>query len=163
MKSVSTTSLDPFSRPKGILSSKQNVFLYIIVLTLLGCAAPVATQRQISQEQIDNARRQQFVDSHPNLPERTKQNILKGIIQIGMTREMVLAALGNPDNVQRSGDSSGVREIWVYYAPLPEPDSSSLAGLTPADITLAYTIAQSRRKATYLFFVDGVFTSFREQ
>ena len=163
MKSVSITSLDPFSRPKGILRTKQNVFLYIIVLSFLGCAAPVATQQQISQEQIENARRQQFVDSHPNMPDRTKQNILKGIIQIGMTREMVFAALGNPDNSQRSGESSGIREVWVYYAPLPELGSSDLVGLTPADIALAYTIAQSRRKATYLFFVDGVFTSFREQ
>jgi len=163
MKSASTTTSDVFSRTKSILILKRNLFLYIIVLTLLGCGASVANQRQISQEQIDSARRERFVNSHPILPERTKQNILKGIIQIGMTREMVLAALGNPNNIQRSGDSSGVREIWVYYAPLPDLNSSDLAGLAPADVALAYTIAQSRRKATYLFFVDGVFTSFREQ
>jgi hypothetical protein len=79
------------------------------------------------------------VSSHPSLPQEIKQNILNGVVQIGMTKEMVLAAVGNPNDVQRSGDSSGIREIWVYYAPLPEPDSSSLAGLTPADIALAYT------------------------
>ena len=141
----------------------QKVFLYIIILVLFGCAASGSSQRQMSLQQIEDTRRQYYVSSHPSLPEGTKQNILNGIMQIGMTKEMILAALGDPDNVQRSGDSSGVREIWVYYAPLPEPDSSSLAGLTPADIALAYTIAQSRRKATYLFFVDGVFTSFREQ
>ena len=143
--------------------NKQKVFLYVIILVLLGCATPGPNQRQMSPQQIENTRRQDYVISHPSLPEEIKQNILKGVVQIGMTRGMVLAALGDPANVQRSGDSSGVREIWVYYAPLPEPDSSSLAGLTPADIALAYTIAQSRRKATYLFFVDGVFTSFREQ
>jgi hypothetical protein len=142
---------------------KQKVFLYIIILILLGCAAQGPNQRQMSPQQIENARRQHYVSSHPSLPEETKQNILNAVMQIGMTKEMVLAALGYPNDVQRSGDSSGVREIWVYYAPLPEPDSSSLVGLTPADIALAYTIAQSKRKATYLFFVDGVFTSFREQ
>ena len=140
---------------------KQRVFLYIIFV-LLGCAAPGPKQSQMSPQQIENARRQHYVSSHPSLPEEIKQNILNGVVQIGMTKEMVLAVLGNPNDVQRSGDSSGIREIWVYYAPLPEPDSSSLAGLTPADIAFAYTIAQSRRKVTYLFFVDGVFTSFRE-
>ena len=103
------------------------------------------------------------MSSRPSLPEETKRSILKGVVQIGMTREMVFATLGTPDNVQRSGDSSGVREIWVYYAPLPELDSSDLAGLTPADVASLYAIAQSRRKATYLLFVNDVFTSFREQ
>jgi len=143
--------------------NKHRIFLPIIILILLGCATPGINQRQMSLQQIENSRRQHYVSSHPSLFEETKQNILNGVVQIGMTKEMVLVAIGNPNNVQRSGDSSGVREIWVYYAPIPEPDSSSLAGLTPADIALAYTIAQSRRKATYLFFVDGVFTSFREQ
>ena len=145
------------------MDNRQIIFLSVIILILFGCSTTEVNQGRMSLQQIENNRRQNYVRSHPSLPEEIKQNILKGVIQIGMTREMVLAALGNPDNVQRSGDSSGVREIWVYYAPLPEPDSSSLAGLTPADIALAYTIAQSRRKATYLFFVDGIFTSFREQ
>lgn len=145
------------------MDNKQTIFLSVIILILFACSTPGLNQSRMSPQQIENNRRQHYVDSHPSLPEEIKQNILKGVIQIGMTREMVLAALGDPVNVQRSGDSSGVREIWVYYATLPEPDSSSLAGLTPADIAFAYTIAQSRRKATYLFFVDGVFTSFREQ
>jgi hypothetical protein len=143
--------------------NRQTIFLSVIILLFLGCSTTEVNQSRISLEQIENNRRQNYVSSHPNLPDEVKQNILKGVIQFGMTREMVLAALGNPDNVQRSGDASGVREVWVYYAPLPEPDSNSLAGFTPADIALAYAIAQSRRKATYLFFVDGVFTSFREQ
>lgn len=159
--------------PKGYFEQQKNVFLYIIVLVLFGCAAPVANQRQISLQQIENARGQHYVNSHPSLPEDIRQNILNGVIQIGMTKEMVMAAIGEPNNIQRSGDASGIREVWVYYAPLPElpeTDPSSLAGLTPEDvqsaynnIALAYLIAQSRRKATYLFFIDGLFTSFREQ
>jgi hypothetical protein len=143
--------------------NKKNVFLFIFIIILFGCTTPVQNHRQISQEQIENNRRQNYVSSHPSLPDEVKKSILKGVIQIGMTKEMVLAALGNPDDFQRSGDASGVREVWVYYAPLPEPDSNSLVGLAPADIALAYTIAQSRRKATYLFFNNGVFTSFREE
>ena len=145
------------------MDNKQIVFFSVIILILFGCAAPRSNQHQMSVQQIDNSRRQHYVSFHPSLPEEIKQNILNGVIQIGMTKEMVMAALGEPNNVQRSGDSSGVREVWVYYAPLLEPDSNSLVGLSPADIALAYSIAQSRRKATYHFFIDGVFTSFREQ
>lgn len=139
------------------------IFLAIITLLLHGCATVAPNEPQTSARQIDNNRRQSYVISHPSIPEETKRNILNGVIQIGMTKEMVMAALGEPNNVQRSGDASGIREVWVYYAPLPEPDSSTLAGLSPSDIALAYTIAQLRRKATYLFFSDGVFTSFREE
>lgn len=145
------------------MNKKQIIFFSVIMLMLYGCAATSSNQSQTSVEQIDNNRRQHYVRSHPSLPEEIKQNILNGVIQIGMTKEMVMAALGEPNNVQRSGDSSGIREVWVYYAPLPEPDSSSLVGLSPADIALAYSIAQSNRKATYLFFNDGVFTSFQER
>lgn len=133
------------------------------MLMLCGCTATTSNQSRTSVQQIDNNRRKHYVNSHPSLPEEIKQNILNGVIQIGMTKEMVIAALGKPNNVQRSGDTTGIREVWVYYAPLPEPNSNSLVGLSPADIALAYSIAQSKRKATYLFFNNGVFTSFREQ
>jgi|LGOV01.1.fsa_nt_gb hypothetical protein len=145
------------------MDNKRIIFLSVIMLMLFGCAANSSNQSQMSMQQIDNNRRQNYVSSHPSLPEEIKQNILNGVIQIGMTKEMVMATLGEPNNVQGSGDASGIREVLVYYTPLPEPDASSLAGLSPADITLAYSIALSRRKATYLFFIDGVFTSFREQ
>lgn len=111
----------------------------------------------ILSQQTDTNHRQPKVSSHPSL------HLRNGVIEIGMTREMVLLALGNPDDVQRSGDFSGVRETWVYYAPLPEIDPSSLVGLTTTDIMSLYLIAQSKRKATFLFFSGGVLTSFREQ
>ena len=152
-----------FRHQMKIIDNKQIVLLSVIILILFGCAVPRANQPQMSPQQIENSRQHHYVNTHPDLPEEIKRNILNGDIQIGMTREMVLAALGEPDDVQRSGDSSGIREVWVYYATLPELNSSSLAGLSPADIALAYSIAQSRRKATYLFFIDGVFTSFHEQ
>ena len=80
-----------------------------------------------------------------------------------MTKEMIVAILGNPNRTKRAGDASGIREVWAYYEPLPEPDPSSLAGLSTADIALAYSLAQSNRKVTYLFFENGIFTSFKEE
>jgi hypothetical protein len=141
-------------------------FILLVILAVLccGCAAPtLPNQTQNSAQQINMNRRRHYIATHSNLPEEIKQNILNGVIQIGMTKEMVRAALGAPDDFQRSGDASGIREVWVYYSPLAEPDPNSLVGLSPADIALVYSIAHSRRKATYLLFVDGVFTSFREQ
>ena len=126
-------------------------------------------QRQLTSDEINKIRQQNYVASHPNIPEEFKQQILNGYIQFGMNREMVLAAWGQPYDMLRSGDSSGIRETWVYYSALPSPpeiDSSDLAGLTPADIssiTIAYySIASLKRKITYLFFENGIFTSFKE-
>jgi len=138
--------------------------LWLVLMFLLyGCSTVPANQPQNNARQIAANRHQHYVATHPSLPEPVKQTILEGAIQIGMTKEMVIASIGDPDHVQRSGDASGIKEVWVYYAPLPEPDPGSLVGLSPADIAFAYSIAQSRRKATYLFFVDGIFKSFREQ
>ncbi len=140
--------------------------LLLLGLLLYSCTTNATNQTQASAKQINYNRRQNYIISHPNLPEQIKQNILNGDASIGMTKEMVMAALGAPDDLRRSGDASGIREVWVYYAPLPEQDPGSLVGLSPADIALAYGIAgiaQSKRKATYLFFIDGIFTSFQEQ
>jgi tetratricopeptide (TPR) repeat protein len=117
----------------------------------------------IISQQSKNSTVQRDVSSHPSIPVSAELSVRNGVVQIGMTRERVLSALGNPDDVQKAGDSSGVREVWIYYTSLPDLDGSDLAGLTPADITSIYMIAQSKRKAAYLFFSKGVLTSFQEQ
>lgn len=139
------------------------------ILFFFGCATNSTKQRQLTSEEINTMRRQNYVASNPEIPEEIKQQILNGFIQIGMDTEMVLAAWGRPYDILRSGDASGLRETWVYYSALPSPpemDSSDLAGLTPADVTMAYAMAYSilgsKRKATYLFFENGIFVSFKE-
>ena len=76
---------------------------------------------------------------------------------------MVFATWGEPANVKRSGGSSGMREVWVYYSPLLELNGASTWGLAPTDIAQLYSIAQSRRKVTYIFFENGFITSFQEE
>ncbi len=62
--------------------------------------------------------------------------ITAGKIQLGMTDEMVLASWGVPDDINRSVYSWGIHEQWVYRR----------------DDFHAY----------YLYFEDGVLTSWQE-
>src|SRR5690606_40089280 len=59
----------------------------------------------------EQARRQAYVDAHPELPERTRELILSGGIHYGMTDEQVIASLGEP--MKRNILGHG-REQWVY-------------------------------------------------
>lgn len=62
-------------------------------------------------EAREQARRQAYVDAHPELPERTRELILSGGIHYGMTDEQVIASLGEP--MRRNILGHG-REQWVY-------------------------------------------------
>ena len=149
----------------------QNKHLYIILFLLLlfsACASTTSDRssqyRKLSpQEQAYNYR-MQYVLSNPDLPPGIKQNIIDGRPTIGMTAEQVLVCWGNPADAQRSGDATGVREVWIYYH-VPMPELSPLeAGLLGADqVNALYARALANRRATFLYFVNGIFSSFEER
>lgn len=79
-------------------------------------------------------RRQQYVESNPELPAKTVEYILAGKIVIGMTKEQVEASWGQPRDVNRTVGSWGVHEQWIY---------GSYAGC-------------------YLYFEEGILTSWQD-
>lgn len=60
----------------------RSVVILFLCLWLCGCIAPVNPYIV----------RQDYVNSHPNLPKRTKDAILEGKLIIGMTRDEVKAS-----------------------------------------------------------------------
>lgn len=129
---------------------------------VFGCATTGGGYQRPTAEQIAAQRRQNYVNMHPNLPPITKQDILEGKPRIGMTQEQVRACWGDPAKTQRFGNASGVREVWIYYSPIPDMSTSARL-LTPAQISQLYSIALTNRKVTSLHFENGTFTSFEEQ
>ena len=59
-------------------------------------------------------RREAFVRDHPSLSAQSKQDILKGVVRIGMTKVMVIASFGQPQRVHRTVMSDRIMEQWVY-------------------------------------------------
>ena len=59
---------------------------------------------------LEQARQQQYINSHPNLDEATKQAILNGQYVIGMSKEALRASWGDPENISKSG----TKEKWTY-------------------------------------------------
>ncbi|MBO6524171.1 MAG: SH3 domain-containing protein [Balneolaceae bacterium] len=81
-------------------------------------------------------RRRDFVtQNESSLTEQNKSDILNGSIRIGMTKEMVIASWGEPDDVNRTVTQFTVREQLIYG-----------------------TISNR----TYLYIVDGILTSFQD-
>ncbi|MEQ9716276.1 MAG: hypothetical protein ACTSSP_06645 [Candidatus Asgardarchaeia archaeon] len=58
--------------------------------------------------------RECFVERHPDLPEKTKQAILNKEIFIGMSREEAWTSWGPPYDINRTVNSEGVYEQWIY-------------------------------------------------
>lgn len=72
---------------------------------------------------VDHTRAVAFVDAHPKLSVRYREAILKHELLIGMTREMVIASWGRPDEVRWWPATWGIRERWCYRSePLRSPN-----------------------------------------
>jgi len=79
-------------------------------------AKPLNNSMIKNSETIDDRRRKQYVDEHPDLPGIIKQTILSGGYRIGMSREQVEASLGKPDEIHQVQDSTMVGMVrWLYY------------------------------------------------
>lgn len=87
-----------------------------------------------TRQRVGLRRRQWYVDNHNELSERTRGDILKGNIRLGMTSEQVRASCGGPNRNNRTVNRFGTREQWVYG---------------------------SHYKATYLYFEDGILMSWQ--
>ncbi len=83
-----------------------------------GCTAePPASSydaRIAAERQTEEAYRQSYIQSHPQLSESEKASILAKRIWIGMTAEQCEASLGKPYKVHRTGTAGGTAEQWVY-------------------------------------------------
>jgi len=70
-----------------------------VVITISGCAAK---------------RRQQYIDSHPDLPEEIKECLLSRNIVKGMNKGQVLLSIGKPNKKDVYENYFGITEIWTY-------------------------------------------------
>jgi hypothetical protein len=63
---------------------------------------------------IEEDRRREYIRNNYFRIGLFKDDILKGNVQIGMSREMVKATWGEPENINRTVGSWGVHEQWIY-------------------------------------------------
>ena len=82
--------------------------------------------------------RQKYVNTHPSLSPQIRQCILERKIVSGMTCEEVIASRGKPDKENRTVDSKGVHNQWIYVSKW-----------------------ESGMLWEYVYFDDGVVTSVR--
>ena len=120
------------------------LFLYCTILG--GCFAPYdysdqeypsfeqrKEQERLNLEQQNTQRRQSYIDSHPDLSDQMRDDILAGIIRLGMTKEQAEASWGKPYDINKSVYAFGVNEQWVY----------------------------GEYGSSYLYFEDGILTSWQ--
>lgn len=74
----------------------------------------------IDSNMFKDARRQWYINTNPDISNEIRECILNSksqydySLKLGMTKDQVAAAIGTPDDINRSSGSWGVREQWVY-------------------------------------------------
>lgn len=78
--------------------------------------APISSfeRQRMREEERTRQRRTQFVSNNPGLSEENEESILNGYISIGMTKDMVRASWGDPDDINRTTRANYTREQWIY-------------------------------------------------
>ncbi|MCJ7812236.1 hypothetical protein MUP95_02815, partial [bacterium] len=69
-------------------------------------------ERASIQKRID--RREEFIYTHPNISQEFKEAILNGTVILGMTKDMVIAIWGFPNDTNRTVTTYGTHEQLVY-------------------------------------------------
>ena len=82
------------------MMSKRIVMISLGILLLAGCSL-----REYREYYVRKIHRQD-----PEWNDRTVQKLASGSIEVGMTRKMVIASLGEPDSISIEGNE----EIWGY-------------------------------------------------
>lgn len=63
---------------------------------------------------IDEIRRETYIEQSPQLDITDKDMILKGKIRVGMYKEDIFASIGNPENKIQYPTDFGSKEEWIY-------------------------------------------------
>jgi outer membrane protein assembly factor BamE (lipoprotein component of BamABCDE complex) len=71
----------------------------VVMVSISGCAGK---------------RRQQYINSHPDLSEEIKQSILSRNIVKGMNKGQAILSLGKPNKKDTYANYFGITEIWTY-------------------------------------------------
>ncbi len=85
------------------------VFVVVVMLLLQGCAT-------VDYKRIAQDRRTQYVQSHNTLPQWKVEHITQGLINVGMTKEEVIASWGNPRIYEGSiSHYNNGSDEFIYY------------------------------------------------
>jgi len=79
----------------------RNAFVLTVVLLACGCATPAA-------------RIKRYPDMFAAFPADVQEQVSRGEIHLGYTRDMVFIALGEPHRTYTRQTSEGQVEIWAY-------------------------------------------------
>lgn len=89
----------------------------IFILNIFGCAS--TTTETFSMKNYNNPKpnkelRESYILEHPELTSRIRGLIRNGLIDVGMSKEEVLASWGKPDS-KKETSKYDADEMWYYW------------------------------------------------
>lgn len=81
----------------------KSIIIGLMSLLIMSCMPDIAHKR-----------RKAFIRIYPRISEYWKHSIKRGDLVAGMTKEAVEASIGKPVKINRSVDTRGIFEQWVY-------------------------------------------------
>lgn len=74
---------------------------------------------------ISLKRRNWYVENNPNISDEVMSLILAGKWKLGMTKNELLASIGIPEKINRTNNSGGTFERWIYEYDIRVPRTST--------------------------------------
>lgn len=91
----------------------KRLLLLLVLLSQTGCSYWIHNM-VYGRGRASPATRTTYIEKHPDLTEREREDIRTGYVWIGATAEQVRATLGKPRRISRDVGSWGVHEQWVF-------------------------------------------------
>lgn len=109
--------LIPIAGDEGLMRSKK-VKEMNFILHLAGGRLSKKEKRRVRDsafEAVDRIRAEVFLSRHPELEEKRREAIRTGRLEKGMSKEEVVASLGDPEKIRRVLRRSEFDERWDYF------------------------------------------------
>lgn len=110
-------------------------------------------RHQAALEAHNGARRQDYVQAHPELPSAIRDMILTGGLARGMATEQVRASAGDPVEEHRTLTRNGLLEEWRYG--ITRPERTGELPLLDAPSVCAEGRVVRKGQTCVLHFLDG--------
>ena len=152
---------------------KTTIMACLLLTFLAGCIAPGVskkTRERWAQEKLEKQKeitkhlqtRTNYCNANPQLTSAWLSWIHYGQLRRGLSAEEVKLAWVAPDSINKSVGSYGEHEQWVYRVEYEYSRYGSSYSLRDLDYIRANIGPPSLSNDYYLYFEDGILTSWQE-
>jgi hypothetical protein len=94
----------------------RDVYIYIFAITFFVFFALYYNKKTKNEKIISAKRREDYIETHPEISPEYKEAILNASIISGMNEEVIIASIGLPKRKKVLSAEPARSEVWIYHS-----------------------------------------------